>query len=356
MTEPIDRAWVRDHLITYGHSFLAETGLTNPANYYARRIATQFGMQYPTNAAGGVNKRAVGGSYAEAAADVMLTGQPWIPDKRHGSNKTLLIQALINTARRHGVNPITRQGAEHALRTMCALGSSLETIPEYAAFFTYSDGWAHHNSGEFHGGRYAVANASAAPRYVEFTVPSDGCHFLTVARKHGLAGSVIEFQRLDTGQTFLTWDNVDQAQADIARSYVPAAIPLRVPAGTRVRVRLVSGVNLVCDGLIVPAARPGPILLMKEPYLEDYTASTAFPLGSDEALDFFNEILDELASEFPNAIVADPNEGGHWDKTTHLLPDGVHPNAAGHAALAATMLDAIRAQLVAKSYAAGLAL
>lgn len=355
MTDAIDEAWVRDNLITYGHSFLAETGLANPDNYYARRLANSFGMAYPGNPFGGVNKRAVGGSFAEAAADVMLTGQPWIPDKRHGSNKTLLIQALINSARKHGVDPIARQGAEHALRTMCALGSSLETIPEYAPFFTYSAGWSHQNGAEFHGGRYAVATASTDPRYVEFVVPSDGCHFLTVARKDGLAGSLIEVERLDTGQTFLTWNNEDQAQADLSRAYVPAAIPLRVPAGTRVRVHLVTGVNLVCDGLIVPAARPGPILLMKEPHLEDYTASTAFPLGSDEAIDYFNEILDELATEFPNVIVADPNQGGHWDKTTHLLPDGVHPTAAGHAALATTMLDAIHAQLPRKAYEAGLA-
>lgn len=352
MTEPIDEAWTRERQVTYGHSFLAETGLTDPAGYYAHRISAQFGMAYPSDSTGSL-KRAVGGSYAESAADVMLTGQPWTSSKRLGGDAVLLIQALINTARKNGIDAVTRQGAEHALRTMCALGSSLEVIPDDATRFTYSGTWTVNAHADFHGGGYH--QAQSAGKYVTFTVPTDGCHFLTVARKAGLSASVIEFERLDTGEIFRTWTNEDQAQAGLARNYVPAAIPLRVPAGTRVRVHLLSG-YLVCDGLIVPASRPGPIVLMKEPHLLDYSLSTMFPNGSDAALDYFNEILDVMAAEFPNVLTADPNAGGYWDKTAHLLPDGVHPTADGHQALADTLVDAVRAQLVVKAYAAGLAL
>ena len=352
MVGPIDQAWVRDQLVTYGHSFLAETGLPDPAGYYARQLAAQFDMAYPSN--DGINlKRAVGGSYAESTADVMLTGQPWTSSKKLGSDTVLLIEALINTARKHGVDPVTRQGAEHALRTMCALGSSLEVLPDSATTFTYSAMWSTLSGSGFHRG--SCHSTRTAGNYVTFTVPTDGSHFLTFAAKAGLPASVIEFQRLDTGEVFRTWTNQDQAQANLSRPYVPAAIPLRVPAGTPVRVGLVSG-SLICDGLIVPATRPGPILLMKEPYLEDYSRSTMFPNGSDEALEYFNDLLDTMADEFPNVLVADPNTGGHWDKTAHILEsDGVHPNAAGHQALADTMLDAIRAGLERKAYEAGLA-
>lgn len=350
MADPIDEAWVRDRLVTYGHSFLAETGLSNPANYYARRVAAAFGMAYPSDSSGNL-KRAVGGSFAEAAADVMVAGQPWTSSKQLGGDTVLLIHALINTARRHGVDAVTRQGAEHALRTMCALGSSLEVIPDDATTFAYSVAWTAPTSADFHGGSYH--STQTAGHHVTFTVPADGTHFLTVGRKAGLVASTIEFERLDTGEIFRTWTNENQAQAGIARNYVPAAIPLRVPAGTRVRVRLVSGF-LVCDGLIVPAARPAPIVLMKEPYLEDYSLSSAFPNGSDEALDYFNELVDVMAGEFPNVLTADPNTAGYWDEATHLLPDGVHPTADGHQALADTLVDAVRAQLVVKSYAAGL--
>lgn len=332
---------MRDNLVTYGHSFLATS------NSYADLLAGAFGMTYP----GTTLKRAVGGSYAEYAADVMLTGQPWAPSLQHGSNKVLLIQALINTARKNGVDAPTRAGAAHALRTMCALGSSLEVIPDSAPFFTYSPGWAPSNSADFHGGACRVTTTAGA--YVEFTVPSDGCHFLTVGRKVGLSPAVVEYERLDTGAVFKTCTNEDQAQAGLSRSYVVAAVPLRVPAGTRVRVRAVSG-YLMCDGLIVPGNRPGPILLMKEPYLADYSLSVAFPNGSDAALDYFNSILDVMAVEFPNVIVGDPNTGVHWDKTTHILPDGVHPNADGHQALADTMVDAIHATLTRKSFESGL--
>jgi hypothetical protein len=349
--DAIDRAWVRPNLVTYGHSFLAETGLSDPAGYYARQIAAEFGMAYPTSGSSDL-KRAVGGSFAESAADVMLTGQPWIPSKQYGSNKVLLIQALINTARKNGADPATRQGAAHALRTMCALGSSLEVIPDTAAFFSYSANWSTVSGAGYHSGECRVT--SSPDHFVDFTVPAYGCHFLTTGRKVGLSGAQIQFQRLDTGQVFHTWDNTDQAQADLSRPYVVAAIPLLVPAGTRVRVRLVSGENLVCDGLVVPAPRPGPILLMKEPYLADYSHSVLFPNGSDAALDYFNSILDALALEFPNVIVADPNTAGFWDKTTDILADGVHPNLSGHTALAQTMVAAIRETLEWKSYEAGL--
>lgn len=351
MADPIDEAWVRRRLVTYGHSFPHGTGLPDPAGYYPQIVADRFGMTYPTDGTVDLN-RAVGGSYAEAAADVMLTGQPWTSSKRLGGDTVLLIQALINTARKNGVDVVTRQGAEHALRTMCALGSSLEVIPDSADLFDYSAAWSTVTSADFHGGSYRTT--TTANHYVVFTVPADGCHFLTAARKAGVSPVVLEVMRLDTGEVIRTWTNESQAQAGIARNYVPAAIPLRVPTGTRVRVRLLSGYHLVCDGLIVPANRPAPIVLMKEPYLEDYSLSTAFPNGSDEAIDYFNELVDVMAGEFPNVLTADPNTAGYWDKTTHILPDGVHPNAAGHQALADTLVDAVRAQLVVKSYAAGL--
>lgn len=344
----------RPYLVTYGHSFLAETGLPNADHYWARKLATFLGSMYPTNGSSGDLKRAVGGSYAESAADVMLAGEPWISDKRHGSNKVLVIQALINTARKNGADEVTRRGAEHALRTMCALGSSLETIPDSAPFFTYSGGWAGGSDSAFHGGSYRVTTTNGS--YVEFTVPAFGSHFLTVARKDSLTGSVISFQRLDTGQTFKTWNNVNQAQAGISRPYVVAAIPLQVPAGTKVRVSLESGTNLVCDGLIVPAERPGPIVLMKEPHLADYSTSAMFPNGSDAALNYFNTILDSMSTEFPNVVVADPNTAGYWDKNTHVLPDGVHPNTAGHDALFMTGVDAVRHGLWYRTFQSGLAL
>lgn len=339
----IDQAWVRPNLVSYGHSFLAETGLDNEADYYGRRLAAFGEMTYL--------KRAVGGSLIESAVNVMLTGNPWIA----GTNKVLLIQGLINTARKNGADPATRRGAEHALRTMCALGSSMETIEEDTPFFDYSGTWNTNLDGEFHGG--ACKSTAVVGSYVEFTVPAYGSHFLSVARKVGLAGATIQFRRLDTGAVFKTWTNLEQAQADISRNYVPAAISMNVPAGTRVRATLTassSGATLVCDGLIVPSTQPTAVLLMKEPHLLDYSHSEMFPNGSDAALDYFNSILDTMANEFSNVIVADPNTAGYWDKAHDILPDGVHPNSNGHLALYATMLEAIHKTLSRKAYEGGL--
>ena len=50
-------------------------------------------------------------------------------------------------------------------------------------------------------------------------------------------------------------------------------------------------------------------------------------------VDAFNRVIDDVAGEFPNAAVVDPDADG-WDRQTMLLPRSTHPNPAGHRFLA----------------------
>lgn len=359
LEDALDTAFSRPYLVTYGHSYLAETGISPASNYYARKTAVEWGMTYPTNSVTDDLKRAVGGSSAEASADVMLTGNPWSPSMEMGGNKVLLIQNMLNSSRVNGVNAISRQGAEHAIRSMVAIGSCREIIPDSATgFFTYagSGTWSSVSDADFHGGAYRSNATDGA--YVEFEVPAANCHFLTIGRKNGLATQTLEFRDMDRNVVIKTFVNFEQARSTITRNYVVAAIRLDVPAGTTVRVTKTagSGIPLVADGLIVPHERPGPIVLVKDPYLANYSLSETFPNGSDAALDSFNSLYDLMATEFPNVIVVDPNTAGFWDKNTHLLPDGVHANTAGNEALFQSVKKHVREKMYIKAFQSGMGL
>ena len=61
--------------------------------------------------------------------------------------------------------------------------------------------------------------------------------------------------------------------------------------------------------------------------------------GSEPVLLTYRGIELELAAAHPNVVVADPLL--QWRVGTMLLPDGIHPNAAGRALLAATAKAAL---------------
>jgi len=349
---PLDATLRGLPLFTYGHSYLAEGGLlADPADYYSRKLAAEFALTYPTLLTSEDLKRASGGQKAaETGHAIIGTGKPWAYRPR----VVVLVQALLNTARVLGEDEATRAGAKHALRSLCAVVSSTERIENTDARFVYSGSWNHTGTlSMFSNGNYSTTETAAG--YVTITMPEDDCWLLTTARSEGLDPSVLKFSNAVNGQPIGTYTNNDQSEAAVTNGYANAAIKIKAPKGTSVKIIQDSGTGrLLIDALLVPAPTPPPIVLMKEPYLNDYTLSTSYPNGSDAALSYYNGILDELAVEFPNVIVCNPNTAGYWDKTKHLLPDGVHANVAGNDALFKTARDGIRAGLLQRGLISGL--
>lgn len=61
--------------------------------------------------------------------------------------------------------------------------------------------------------------------------------------------------------------------------------------------------------------------------------------GSEQALTAYRTIVIELAGQHANARLADPLPA--WQPDTMLLPDGIHPDAAGRAAIAAAVRQTV---------------
>ena len=95
------------------------------------------------------------------------------------------------------------------------------------------------------------------------------------------------------------------------------------------------------DARLPQKRHPDEVVLLKEPYLLDYSISTAHPNGDDHVMDVFNAVLDQVGAEFPHTVVVDPNSRG-WDKQTMLFPHSTHPNEVGSRFLADLVDQALR--------------
>lgn len=339
------KGFARAAAIGYGHSYIAGTGLT-PSQYWASRLAASMGVGY-TN-------RGIGGALAEDVAWRMWSNTA--NGFTVGSKATLIFQAMLNSLRLNGVDTPTWRGVNYALRTMVALASAKSFYNAANARFTYSSsGWSAYTSGvtEYPGSVYrATSGTTGAGAYVEFTTdtPPNGTQFLTLARKVGLAPALTEFRRMDTNEVILLWENKDNAAAGIAQNYAPTAFSFNVPRGTTIRVTNLAngeggGTSVVCGLLERDPDAPNTVIMMKEPKLANWAASTMFPNGSDEAVDYFNTIIDNIAAANPNVIAVAPEPW--WTKqgaARLVMSDEVHPTDEGHQRLRQAALAAVAGQ------------
>ncbi|MBF4613737.1 hypothetical protein [Curtobacterium sp. VKM Ac-1376] len=338
-TVPVS-AGSRAKLITYGHSFLAEQGLTDASHYWARRLATALGLTYPTSDGGAANdlKRAVGGTTIDNALGRVAGGAlPWVP----GTKALVVLETLINSARLNGATAIDITSATNNARSMMAILGASEIIEDTDPRIVKSATTWQRGTGAFLGG--SAVFSSAAGSYFEYTVPADRDVFIaTIGRGAGTAGAIVDITDQTSGAALATGLDLSNTSITSAVVYV-----YRTPASTRghtVRFTKTGGTSLYIDAVLPVSPTPPPVLWMKEPHLLNYAASTSFPNGSDAVLDAFNAIVDQMAAEFPNLIVADPNQLGYWDKNTDILTsDQVHPNDKGHLDLARAGHDAVRA-------------
>jgi len=331
----------RPEVLTYGHSFLAEQGLADETRYYARQVASTLGLSYPTAVGGRENElnRAVGGSSMRDAAVRALTEDHH--DLPSGSS-LVIIQGLINSARLNGMVPTDITTARHALHALLAVvnAESRREVAD-AVTFRFSGGWRS-STGHRDQSPTRWRDTSSVGAWVDIAAPERDA-YLVFAATSTSGGPMVTV-------TDLTEPECPSESLSLAAQCAPSAIwvpvAYRLPEamrGHRIRFTYAAGTApLALSSLLIQSPTPPVVLLMKEPHLADYAASTAFPHGSDAALDAFNALLDETAIEFPNSTVADPNAAGFWEKAHHLQADHVHPNEGGNDALARTALAALR--------------
>lgn len=307
----------------YGHSFVAGVGL-EPGDYYVDKVASATGMN--------LTNRGQGGTLAEAAAWRMWGGGAAFPA---GHTAVVLLQLMMNSMRLHGIDTPTMRGVEWCWRTMVALASARALVPHNDPRITVIGTWASGTDATYPSGGYRNTNVAGAALEFTTTTEPKGTHILSLARKAGLAATQSEVRRMDTNEVIFAWDNTDQAAPEVTQNYAPAAIQLNVPKGTVIRFTHLSGTSAFAGLLEQDMPTNRPVIAVKEPLLADWSASTAFPNGSDAAANAFNAIVDSVASDYPNLIVVDPNPAWRKDNAASLVQaDEVHPNLDGNVRLA----------------------
>lgn len=318
-------------LYVYGHSWTQGYGLRDTADRYPRLVADAYGLR--------LHSRGVNGSQVHQTLDRVLGSRgPGRGTWRSGTRGVVLVQATLNTLRDFGADPRAVATARNALRTVLATVNSARRIEESARSFRFGGGrWRRpHGLVVASGGAWRSATERRA--FVQFRAA--GGEYVALRARAGY-GPVVAVWDRTTGRRL--------GRVNLSRQVHPAydggtrsiGYVYRVPrraAGHVVRLTKVRGHgSLAVDVRLPQLASPNRVILVKEPYLPDWSLSRVHPRGSNAAADAFNAVLDQVAAEFPRVRVVDPNTAGHWDGSRHLLADGTHPNAAGHVALMRTV-------------------
>ncbi|TFD82484.1 hypothetical protein [Cryobacterium fucosi] len=258
-----------------------------------------------------------------------------------GGAALVIIQGLINSARLNGASPADLATARTSLRTLMAVvnSASRREVNETETF-TFTGSWlATEAAPAKNAGVWRQTFRSGD--CVDVTFPPGDAYLVFAGTNNTSTSRVAVTDLSSAGAAIDAFPLGDHCVSSTA--WTPCAYRAPLTArGHRLRFTHATGTGPLAVGALVPQLfAPSTVLMMKEPYLPDYAASAMFPHGSDEALDAFNALIDDLAIEFPNVIVADPNQPGYWNKLLHTQPDQVHPNEAGNAALARTALDAL---------------
>lgn len=326
-------------LYVYGHSWTEGYGLRDRADRYPRLLAGRFGMT--------LHSRGVSGSQVHEAQERLFgsLGRPrgtWAS----GAQGVVLIQANLNTLRDFGADPHALATARNSLRAMLATVGSTARVEQSSRTFRYGGRWRATARGVVpaSGGSWRATYANGS--YVQFR--ASGGEYVAVRGQAG-AGPVMSVRDVTAGRTLARVDLSNQAHPAYAEGTTGIPYVCRVPrsaAGHLVRLVRAGGTGRLVFDVRLPQDRtPNPVVIVKEPYLVDWSRSTVHPNGSDAATDAFNAVVDEVAREFPNVIVADPQRAGYWKSRRHLLDDGTHPTVAGHLALVRTVRDVMSRRL-----------
>ncbi|QWZ10227.1 hypothetical protein KRR39_11160 [Nocardioides panacis] len=318
-------------LYVYGHSWTTGYALPDPSQAYPHLVAADLGET--------LHNRGRNGPMVHQVADYLLGVGDGTGTWQAGTPGDVLVQAVANTARDLGVNALALTTTRNALRVMVATFSASRRIED--------DDPSHHYRGVWHTNRLSHVSGGALhtttrnDSYVQFRAV--GGEYLVL---RGVSGTGITVRLSDrtAGHTVTRIRTGHQVHPLYSRSGIP--LLYRVPrtmARHTIRLTKESGRGSLMFDTRLPQERdPDEVVLLKEPYLLDYSLSTAHPHGTDHVLDVFNAVLDQVAAEFPHTVVVDPNARG-WDKHTMLLTASTHPNEAGSRFLADLIDRALRA-------------
>jgi hypothetical protein len=315
-------------LYVYGHSWTTGYGLGDPSASYPRLAAADLGTV--------LHARGVNGTSVHHVAEHVLGAGPasW----RAGASGDVIVQAVSNTARDHGVDAMSLVTTRNALRVVLATLTASRREEDARASHRYTGSWRTVAMPWASGGSVHVTRQDGAA--VRFTAA--GGEYVVLRGVPG-DGATVRVRDVTASRSLALVDTGHQVRHDYSHAGLPMVVRLpRSAAGHTVALTKVAGPGaLTFDARLPQRAGPGTVVLVEEPYLLDYSLSTAHPYGSDHVTDVFNDVIEQVAAGFPNATVVDPAAAG-WDPRTMVEPGTTHATRSGHRFLARLVERALR--------------
>lgn len=329
------------YLSVYGNSYAAGTGATPTTTARLSALAaTELGMVESNGAVGGEQTFE---TLKHAYSDQGTPNRTWIPTINTG---IIVYCSVLNDARLRGT------AADGYALTGASLNALLElwrcgTKVEQSTFTESGTGWAtwstpsvFNPSGGSGQARYTGVNGSA------YTFTAIGDTVVIFGVGYDTAYSLGVEYRVD-GVLVKT-----KEYGSLANARTPALVPIYAERLTgmgdgqhTVEVRKVSGTgNLFADCVAYPAEAPPRVIIVPALKLPSagYTnpAYDPFINGSDTVLANYNQLVAGIARRFDNTSIA---KVSNWDSATMVAPDNIHPNNAGHRAIADAIIASARA-------------
>ena len=307
-------------LYVYGHSWTTGYGLPDHSRSYPHLVAEDRGLT--------LHGRGVNGTLVNQVAEHVFGAGPehWSA----GARGDVILQSVSNTARDHGIDRLSLVTTRNSLRVMLATLGASRRVEDTSSSHHYTGRWRTVAMPWASGGSVHVARRAGAS--VEFA--ATGGEYVALRGVPG-EGAAVRVTDVTTSRSIALVHTGGQVREDYSHDGLPIVFRLpRSTAGHTVRVTKESGPgSLTFDARLPQRDRPGTVVLLKEPYLADYSISTAHPYGSDHVTDVFNRVIDDVAAGFPNARVVDPNAAG-WDARTMVKAGTTHATVAAHRFLA----------------------
>lgn len=312
-------------LYVYGHSIAAGQGASGLASW-ANRLTGRHRLL--------LAQRAVGGDLSEQTVGRLIgtTGTAWT-----SGTGLVVLQDALNDVRRYGATATGLTGYRNDLTAMLTTLAASGRVEDTAAAFSYSGSWGTSNypyasAGELH-------YTSTVGAWVDVTWAGDVLNLLLWE----LAGdtTAVKFTT-PTGLVLRTVTLTGDGGGAVVNANPVLEQFTGYGAGQHT-IRMyhdAGGGNLYADAMLPLSPAPPQVVVVKDSGVADWSGYAPFNLGSADALAQYNQITDDVVSQFPNATsVAVPG----WDTSTMLSADGIHPNDRGHAQIA----DAVDAGLTA---------
>jgi len=326
---------------TYGDSWNYGAPTT-----YANLLKDSLWLSSMTN-------RAVSGNRIQnVAVDAQAVGTStvWTP----GTKGLVLLGGLLNP-QNEGDNTTNRDTALESMRAVVARFSSAAIREDNdTATFTYNGTWSTFTDAMTSGG---------TARYVSPTLAADAFDTATVTVNVPAGVNYLQFIGLDptlgTGATFVLYNagsvEVARTRTDGRAIKTPtkgigegqrAPVVMRVPgtAGGTFTLKVTTPPGYAgqvfgyVDCMLTLSDKPPMVVALKPPHV-------LHPNYQNAALEtYLRTVPDTVAAEFSNVIVADANAG--FDTATMLLPDLLHPLAAGQTSVATQIKYAINSSIL----------